>query len=119
MTTTKVKGITLTLGNEVFVVPPLNFRSLQALQARLVNFSGGTDPESIQLVADAALESLKRNYPDMTADRVIDLLDLENMQAVMEAVMDVSGLKRKALEAQEGAAGEASHPSSGTTSTPT
>ncbi len=113
--TTKIKGITVTLGDRDFVVPPLNFRSLQALQARLANFSGGTDPESIQLVADAALAALQRNYPSMTAEELSDLLDLANMQSVMEAVMDVSGLKRKEIEAQGGT----SNPSSGTTSTPT
>lgn len=118
MTTTKIKGITVTLGGTDFVVPPLNFKSLQSLQTRLAGFSGGTDPESIQLVADAALHALKRNYPDMTADALGDILDLGNMQGVMEAVMDVSGLRRKSIETAAGQ-GDDSPPSSGTTSTPT
>jgi len=99
--TTKFKGIKLNLQGQDFVVPPLNFRSLQALQARIGTFSGGVDPESISLVVDAAHAALQRNYPDMTKDQVTDLLDLENMLDVMEAVMDVSGLKRKAKEPAE------------------
>jgi hypothetical protein len=114
--TTKFKGIKLTLGGKDLVVPPLNFRSLQQLQDRLATFSGGVDPESINLVVDATHEALKRNYPDMTRDDVIDGLDLENMLGVMEAVMDVSGMKRKAMEAAEAAPAD---PSTGPSSTPT
>lgn len=115
--TTKYKGIKITLGDEVLVVPPLNFRSLQELQARLVEFKAGVDPESVNVVVDAAHHALKRNYPDMTRENVIDLLDLENMLQVMEAVMDVSGMKRKEAEAKS-AEGESTDPSTGPSSTP-
>lgn len=114
--TTKFKGIKLNLQGQDFVVPPLNFRSLQEMQARIASFTGGVDPESISLVVDAAHAALSRNYPDLSKDAVIDLLDLENMLSIMEAVMDVSGLKRKAQEAAETASGD---PSTGPTSTPT
>lgn len=114
--TTKFKGIKLTLGGRDLVVPPLNFRSLQQLQERLAKFSGGVDPESLDIVVDSTWEALKRNYPELTRDEVIDFLDLENMMAVMEAVMDVSGMKRKETEQQEASSGD---PSTGPSSTPT
>lgn len=114
-TNTKFKGIKILLGDRELVVPPLNFRSLQQLQERLAKFSGGVDPESIGLVVDATHEALRRNYPEITRDEVIDGLDLENMLPVMEAVMDVSGLKRKAVEAE----GQPADPSTGPSSTPT
>lgn len=112
--TTKFKGIAIQFGDTSLVVPPLNFRALQSLQSRLAGFSGGTDPDSIQVVVDAFHSAVVRNYPDMTVDQVVDLLDLENMQAVMEAVMDVSGLRRKAMEATT----TATDPSTGLMSTP-
>jgi hypothetical protein len=116
---TKYKGITVNLDGKDFVVPPMNFRTLQALQARLETFTGGTDSASIDLVIDCLHGALARNYPALTREACIDMLDLENMEAVMEAVMDVSGLRRKAQEAAA-AAKEAtdSPPSTGLSSTP-
>jgi hypothetical protein len=107
---TKFKGITLSLGGQDYVVPPLNFRSLQDLQARLEQFSGGTDVASIGIVIDSLHGALQRNYPDVTRDQCVDMLD------VMQAVMDVSGLKRKDIEATQQAD---ANPSTGLSSTPT
>lgn len=115
--TTKFKGITLTLGDRDYVVPPLNFRTLQALQARLEKFTGGVDAESLDLVVDSLHGAIQRNYPETTREECIDLLDLDNMEDVMQAVMDVSGLKRKALERE--ALEASSNPSTGPSSTPT
>lgn len=113
---TKFKGIKAFEDRPDLVVPPLNFRSLQELQGRLQSFKlGGIDPESLDTVVDAAHAALTRNYPDMTRDEVIDLLDVGNMADVMEAIMDVSGLKRKRLEAEE----TNGNPSTGLSSTPT
>lgn len=104
--TPKVKGVQVEFADgTVLTVPPLNLAAVEMLQERLVKFTGGMDKESIGLVVDATLAALQRNYPDMTREHLVNsLLDLGNMQEVMEAVMDVSGLKRKE---QEKALGEA------------
>jgi hypothetical protein len=117
MTVPKVKGIPVQMGERLLVVPPLNFRSLQAFQERLKAFTGGTDGASLDTVLDVAEAALKRNYDDITRDFLLDSLDVSNMQEFMEAAMDVSGLKRKAHE-QEVAAAQ-SDPSIGGSSTPT
>jgi hypothetical protein len=52
----------------------------------------------VATVIDTAHAALRRNYPDTTREDVADMLGLENMVEVMECVMDVSGLKRKAVE---------------------
>jgi hypothetical protein len=96
----KIKGIEVELSGEKFVVPPLSLASLEDLQDRLSNFKGGVDKESVSTVIDAAFQALKRNYPDMTRERVREMIGLENMADVMMAVMDVSGVKRKKLEAE-------------------
>lgn len=102
----KVKGVRVEFADgTTLVVPPLNLAAIEQMQDRLTTFRGGVDKESVALVADATLMALRRNYPDMTRERVVnDLVDVGNMQEVMEAVMDVSGLKRKE---QEQALGEA------------
>lgn len=105
MSTVKVKGIPVPLGGEALVVPPLALGALEQLQDRIANFQGDIrDKEQIATVLDAAHAALKRNYPEITRDRVGELVDLENMAEVFEAVMDVSGLKRKALETATGEA---------------
>lgn len=117
MTQTKFKGVKLTLGDRTFVCPPLSLRALQALQERLRAYQGGAAlAADVSIVADAAYAALIRNYPDITLDDLMDLIDVGNMTEIMEAVMDVSGLKRKEQEAAE-AAGSAD-PSTGTSSTP-
>jgi hypothetical protein len=100
----KVKGIALDLGGATFVVPPLSLGALEQLQESLSSFSGDvTDKAQVATAIDAAHAALRRNYPAMTREEVAEAIGLDNMVDVMEAVMDVSGLKRKQLEAAEGA----------------
>lgn len=116
MTPVKVTGLPVVLDGQTFICPPLNFRSLQALQVRLSGFKGDLSMESVEIVLDAAHAALARNYPDMTRDFLIDSLDVANMTEVMQAVMDVSGLARKAHE--DASMGEAPAPLIGAPSMP-
>lgn len=98
-----VPGIHITLAGRDLVFAPLSLGSVQAFQNRLKDFAGDVSPESIDLVLDAAQASLARNYHDaVTRAELADMLDLGNMLDVMQAVMDVSGLLRKKLEADQG-----------------
>lgn len=98
----KHKGVTLYLGGADYVVPPISLGALEQLQDRIVNFAGDvTDKAQVATVIDAAHAALRRNYPDMTREDVADLVDVSNMAEIFEAVMDVSGLKRKEQEAGE------------------
>ena len=97
----KVKGVPVVLGGDTYIVPPIALGALEQLQERIASFTGDvTDLKQVATVIDAAHSALKRNYPDMTRDQVADVIDVGNMADVFEAVMDVSGLKRKGLEAQ-------------------
>lgn len=96
----KVKGITVPLGGQDYVIPPIALGALEQLQERISKFTGDvTDALQVATVIDAAHAALKRNYPDITRADVADLIDVANMADVFTAVMDVSGLKRKGLEA--------------------
>lgn len=102
MTIVKHKGIPVVLGNETYIVPPLALGALEQLQSRVANFNGDIrDAEQVATVIDAAHSALRRNYPEITRDELCELLDVANMTEVFEAVMDVSGLKRRKLEAGE------------------
>lgn len=97
----KIKGLPVVLGGDTYIVPPIALGALEQLQERITSFTGDvTDLKQVATVIDAAHSALKRNYPDMTRDQVADLIDVGNMADVFEAVMDVSGLKRKGIEAQ-------------------
>lgn len=88
-----IKGVALELGGEDFVVPPLALGDLELLQERLAAFSAAqapTDQESVRTVIDATLAALQRNYPEMTRERLVRLLDVGNMHEAMLAVMGVS-----------------------------
>ena len=115
-TLVKFKGISLELGGKAYVVPPLNLGALEQFQDRLEKFSGGIDPESVKTVIDVTHAALQRNYPDITRNDIAELIDVGNMSEVMQAVMDVSGLRRRGLEASAVASAD---PSIGADSTPT
>ncbi len=87
-------------GGKTYVVPPLSLGALERLQGKLASLSSAsaTDPESIKTVVDAAHSALKRNYPEMTRDEVAELVDLGNMHEVINCVMDVAGMRRKAAD---------------------
>jgi hypothetical protein len=104
----KVKGLKVTLDGEDLIMPPLSLGALEQLGESLATYNGDVrDKAQVAVVIDVAHSALKRNYPDMTREQVAEKIGLENMQDVMEAAMDVSGLKRKEREAAEAAAGEA------------
>ncbi|QMT41239.1 hypothetical protein [Neisseria shayeganii] len=104
--TVKIAGVAVTLNGQEYVIPPIALGALEQLQERIGRFDGNAqDIQQVSTVIDCAHAALRRNYPDLTREQVADLIDIGNMTEVFEAVMDVSGLKRKAQEAER--AGEA------------
>lgn len=106
--TTKVKGIKIELGGVERIVPPLSLGAMEQLHEPIKAFMANvSDLSNVRVVVDAAHAALKRNYPEISREEVADAIGLDNMNEVFEAIMDVSGLKRKSLEAGEQSAGEA------------
>jgi hypothetical protein len=99
----KFPGIKKTIGGVEYVVPPVSLRTLQQLQSELEKFdSAGAqlNPEAVSTAITVIHSALARNYPSMTIDEVSDLIDVGNMMELFEVVMDVSGMRRKELEAE-------------------
>ena len=100
----KIPGIAFDFGGgQVYIVPPLALGNLQMLQDKLTAMTGveAMNPASIATVLDATHAALVRNYPDMTREKVGQLVDLGNMFEVIGCVMDVTGAKRKSSEDAE------------------
>lgn len=93
---TRVAGKTIDFPGGALVVPPLSLSSVEALGPVLASYSGTL--ADVSIVIDSLTHALKRNYPTMTREEVGELVDMANMGEVMEAVMNVSGLRAKAGE---------------------
>ena len=102
----KVAGIKFAFADRELVIPPLSLTAHEQLVDRLdaVRSGGLVGAASTGTIIDAVHAALKRNYPEMTRDEVGELLDLGNMSEALEAVMDVSCMKRKARDAAPGEA---------------
>lgn len=102
----KIKGLVINLAGTDYVVPPLSLGALEQLQDRMADFTGDiSDPKQVATAIDAAHAALRRNYPELTREQVADMIDVGNMIEAFEAVMDVSGTRRKEAEAAAAAGG--------------
>ncbi len=87
-------GVTIRLGRQDYVLPPLN---LDALEKHLEMIQGwAVPPDSIVQrlgeVATVVHAALKRNYPDLDLSEVKAGLDLQNFGPIVTALLESSGL---------------------------
>lgn len=90
-------GTKVNLGGRDFVLPPLTLKSLRLLGpkiALLSDLNGVPTTEQVDVMVEIVHASAVRNYPDLTPDDLLDLLDLHNIKEVFPAVMAASGLKQ-------------------------
>lgn len=99
-----IPGISLDLSGETFIVPPLSLGSIEIYEDDLDSIQSFKPKDQRRLIVNVALAALNRNYPDLTREKLVGLLDLDNMNEVLSATMDVAGLKRKEIEAGSGEA---------------
>lgn len=99
--TIKIPGVPLSLNGDEYIVPPLPLGFLEVYGDQLGGDFSRLDSATVKLVVDAVHTALRRNYPEITRDFVRDALDVGNFADAMQAVMDVSGLKRRELEAAQ------------------
>lgn len=88
----------MNLGGTDYVVPPLSLGALFEFQKRIQCLDEMPEPERQALVIEITLRALKRNYPTLTREEVLEMVDVANLWDVFAAVMDVSGLQRKELD---------------------
>jgi len=79
-----------------WIVPPLTLGQLRRLMpkvTKLTEIGASMGEAQINVLIDIVAAALQRNYPEMTPDKVENLLDLGNASAVLNAVLTGSGLK--------------------------
>src|SRR5437870_2109079 len=100
-----IPGVTITMGGQDWLVPPLTLGQLRRLMPRvrqLTEIDASMSEVQIGVLVEIVASALQRNYPDATAEMVENLLDLGNAGTVLNAVLTGSGLRLR-----EGCLGEA------------
>jgi hypothetical protein len=103
-----IPGIMVAMAGQQWTVPPLTLGQLRRLMPKvrqLTDIGAQMGETQIGVLTEIVAAALQRNYPDITAETVENLLDLGNAGAVLNAVLTGSGLK-----AQERSRGEAGAP---------
>lgn len=91
-----IPGVIVAMGGRDWTVPPLTLGQLRRLMPKvrqLTDIGAQMDEAQIGVLIEIVASALQRNYPDMTAETVENLLDLGNAGAVLHAVLTGSGLR--------------------------
>jgi hypothetical protein len=91
-----IPGVTVAMGGQDWMVAPLTLGQLRRLMPKvrqLTEIGASMGEAQIAVLIDIVTAALQRNYPEMTPDKVEDLLDLGNASVVLNAVLTGSGLK--------------------------
>jgi hypothetical protein len=84
-------GITIHMGDRDWLVPPLTlgqlFKFMPQVQGLSDGHVGALAPEKLTVLVEIVTAALQRNYPEITADEVANLLDLGNARAVLAATL--------------------------------
>ena len=91
-----IPGVIVAMGGRDWTVPPLTLGQLRRLMPKvrqLTDIGAQMDEGQIGVLVEIVASALQRNYPDMTAETVENLLDLGNAGAVLHAVLTGSGLR--------------------------
>jgi hypothetical protein len=95
----RFEGELVELGGKEFVVPALSLRQIRELAPKLDQLdsdaAGLPSVDQISIVVDVLHAALSRNYPELTKEDLVDLIDLGNMSALIKAAMRTSGLEKK------------------------
>lgn len=99
-----IDGVSIVLGGEQFTVPPMNLKTVRRLLPAFDQIkSGSLNAAALDAAVGVIHGALSRNYPDLTADEVADMVDLSNLEGVLSAVLEVSGLTPKTTGAPKAA----------------
>jgi hypothetical protein len=114
---TKYRGIAIFLGSREYVVPALSVRHYRDHFDLLIEPVGKVTPANFSEKIDKFLPiigmALRRNYPDLTDEELLDALDLVTFFEALRAVQKASGM----TEAKPGEAVPVAEESTGANST--
>lgn len=94
--TPKFEGEIINLAGTDYTVPALSLRQVREMAPKLdlldSNETGLPAVEQVDALVDVLHAALQRNYPSITKDELLDLIDLGNMTTLIKAAMRTSGM---------------------------
>ena len=94
MSEPKFEGVKMKLGGVEYIIPALSIRQIRGLQENIQTLRFDDYDGMTKIIHKA----VTRNYPDMTIGELSDLVDMNNVLEITEAVTNISGLKKKIAE---------------------
>ena len=91
----KFEGVPVWMDGQEWTIPPLSVRQFRAHYTTLLDTD--VTPENWQEKVESRLPILlaavQRNYPDVTEEQLLDMLDLKTFNVAMQAIANASGLR--------------------------
>ena len=98
------KGPIVILGDREFVLPPMNMLTRKKDEAgRMAMASGSTQISEEVLLTEVVLETLQRNYPDLTAEVLQGLASFEELVEVYVILKETEAKRMGELGKRMGA----------------
>lgn len=85
-------GVEVKLGKDFYVIPPLNLLSIERFEDRFANMSSLSLVKQISLMVDIIHCAALRNYPELSREKMGELLDINNVGQIFNVVMASSGM---------------------------
>ncbi len=104
-----IPGVAVAMAGHDWLVPPLTLGQLRRLMPKvreLTEIGASMGEAQIAVLVEIVTAALQRNYPEVSADQVENLLDLGNASVVLNAVLTGSGLKPRGTPVGEAPAPE-------------
>lgn len=99
-------GVPVVVAGTTYAMPPLSARIARQYWPRLQAFQAGDESDPLGLVGEVVLACLRRNYPDIDADAVLDAVDMDNLDSWLARAFG-AGTWRQWVDKQRAAAGNA------------
>lgn len=91
------EGTPLPIAGVEYIIPPLSFKQLKALKGDLVRLNtaeASSSEEQQAVVLRIVHAALSRNYPELTIEKLEEMLDLGNIHEITKAIIGVNQLKK-------------------------
>jgi hypothetical protein len=92
----KYEGVPVYLDGREYIVPSLSVRQFREHYAKLTapQAAGETVAQFLEDRIPIICAALRRNYPGVTEDQLLDIIDLGSFDVITKAIQAASGMKR-------------------------
>lgn len=94
----KYKGVAVFMDGKEWIVPSLSVRqfrdNFEKLTKDMGELSAGNFAEKLTELMPIIKMALNRNYPELSEDQILDMLDLSTFPTVIQAIAAASGMRK-------------------------